>query len=278
LTDSDAERYSPLAEIGGTHRMATLITGASMGLGKAMAWECARRGRDLLLASLPGEDLAETAREIEAACGVRVQIHEIDLTADGAPALLAAWALENKPVDALINNAGLGGSRAIGDADTGYLERMIRLNVLAVSLLTQALLPELKTHPAARVLNVASLAACGPLPFKTVYPASKAFVLHWSRALRAELRGTSVRVGVLLPGPMRTNADVRGRLDKQGWIGRRTTITPEAAARIAVCGLVRGRAIIVPGAAAKLNRFLIGAVPTPILLFFTGRVFSREAN
>ena len=138
--------------------------------------------------------------------------------------------------------------------------------------------PELKTHPSARVLNVASLAACGPLPFKTVYPASKAFVLHWSRALRAELRGTNVRVGVLLPGPMRTNVDVRGRMDKQGWIGRRTAISPEAAARVAVRGLVKGRAVIVPGAAAKLNRFLMGAVPTPILLFFTGRVFSREAN
>jgi hypothetical protein len=258
--------------------MAILITGASMGLGSAMAWECARRGRDLLLASLPGEGLAETAGKIQSACGVRVRIHEIDLTGDGAPARLAAWALENGPVDALVNNAGLGGSRAIGDADPAYLERMIRLNVMAVILLTHALLPELLTRPSARVLNVASLAACGPLPYKTVYPASKAFVLHWSRALGAELRGTSVRVGVLLPGPMRTNADVRGRMDKQGWIGRRTALSAEAAARIAVRGLLKGRAVIVPGAAAKLNRFLMGAIPTPILLFFTGRVFSREAN
>jgi short-subunit dehydrogenase len=258
--------------------MSTLITGASLGLGKAMAWECARRGMDLLLAALPGEGLAETALEIEAACGVRVWAREIDLTADGAPALLAAWALENRPVEILINNAGSGGSRAIGDADPAYLESMIRLNVLAVGLLTHALLPELQTHPSARVLNVASLAACGPLPFKTVYPASKAFVLHWSRALRTELRRTSVRVCVLLPGPMRTNADVRGRLDKQGWIGRRTTVSADDAARIAVRGLLRGRAVIVPGLAAKMNRFLMGVVPTPVLLFFTGRVFSREAN
>jgi short-subunit dehydrogenase len=257
--------------------MATLITGASMGLGKAMARECARRGMDLLLSALPGEGLAETAAEI-GETGVRVLALEMDLTEDGAPALLARWALENARIDILINNAGFGGSRSIEEADPGYLERMIRLNVMAVSLLTHALLPELKTHPSARVLNVASLAACGPLPFKTVYPASKAFVLHWSRGLRAELRRTNVRVGVLLPGPMRTNTDVRSRLNKQGWIGRRTTVSVEAAARIAVTGLVKGRAVIVPGAAAKLNRFLMAVVPTPILLFFTGRVFSREAN
>jgi uncharacterized protein len=258
--------------------MATLITGASLGLGKAMAWECARRGMDLLLASLPGEGLADTAREIEQTCRVRVLTREINLTEDGAPARLAAWALENARIDVLINNAGFGGSRAIGDAEPAYIERMIRLNVLAVSLLTHALLPELKTHPSARVLNVASLAACSPLPFKTVYPASKAFVLHWSRGLRAELRKTNVRVGVLLPGPIRTNPDVRSRLDKQGWIGRRTTVSVEAAARIAVRGLLKGRAVIVPGAAAKLNRLLMTVIPTPVLLFFTGRVFSREAN
>ncbi|MGD0782637.1 MAG: SDR family NAD(P)-dependent oxidoreductase [Candidatus Aminicenantales bacterium] len=258
--------------------MATLITGASMGLGKAMAWECARRGMNLVLTALPGERLAETAGEIEKACGVRVLAREIDLTEDGAPARLAAWALENTPIDVLINNAGFGGSRAIENAEPAYIERMIRLNVLAVGLLTHALLPELKTHPSARVLNVASLAACGPLPFKTVYPASKAFVFHWSRGLRAELRKTNVRVCVLLPGPMRTNPDVRSRLDKQGWIGRRTTVSVEAAARLAVRGLFKGRAVIVPGAAAKLNRFLMAVVPTPVLLFFTGRVFSREAN
>jgi len=258
--------------------MATLITGASMGLGKALAWECARRGNDLILAALPGEGLAETAREIEKVCGVRVLAREIDLTEDGAPVRLAAWALENARIDVLINNAGFGGSRYIEDAEPVYLERMIRLNVLAVSLLTLALLPELKTHLAARVLNVASLAACGPLPFKTVYPASKAFVLFWSRGLRAELRRTNIRICVLLPGPMRTNTDVCGRLEKQGWIGRRTAVSVETAARSAVRGLHKGHAVIVPGPAAKFNRFLMAVLPTTVLLFLTGRVFSREAN
>lgn len=258
--------------------MATLITGASLGLGKAMAWECARRGMDLLLTSLPGEGLTDTAREIEQTCRVRVLTRETDLTADGAPARLAAWALENARIDILINNAGVGGSRAIEDVTPEYLEHMIRLNVLVVSLLTHALLPELKTHPSARVLNVASLAACRPLPYKTVYPASKAFILFFSRGLRAELKRTGVRISVLLSGPMRTNPDVSDRLDKQSWIGKRTTISVETAARVAVRGLLKGRAVIVPGTAAKLNRLLMTVVPTPVLLFFTGRVFSREAN
>ncbi len=258
--------------------MATLITGASTGLGLALARECARRGRDLLLTALPDEGLAATAGLIAAEFGVRTAALEIDLTEDGAPARLAEWALGRGPVDGLINNAGVGGSRAIERASPAALEHMIRLNVLAVSLLTRALLPELRRHPAARILNVASLASCAPLPFKTVYPASKAFVLWFSRGLRAELSKTGVRVGVLLPGPMRTNADVRGRMDKQGWIGRRTAVPVDRAARIAVRGFVRGRAVIVPGLPAKLNRALMSIVPMPLLLLVTGRIFAREAD
>ncbi len=162
-----------------------VITGASMGLGKAFAIECAKRNMNLILISLPDENLNELCGKLELAHGIKAHYYETDLTTPEAVEELAQWINEKFSVQMIINNAGIGGSRIFSDTSVDYLENIILLNISAMVFLTRLLLPELKRHPSAFILNVSSLAALSPLPFKTVYPASKAFIHHFSQGAQS---------------------------------------------------------------------------------------------
>lgn len=245
----------------------TVITGASQGLGKAFAEECALRGHALVLAALPDTGLPEVARWLARVHGVRVLPLEVDLTADDGPARLARFVEEaGLEVDCLINNAGVGFNGRFGDSDPAHNETTIRLNMLAVVALTRAFLPALRRARHGRVLNVASLAAFFPMPWLPVYSSSKSFVLAFSLALREELRGTRVSVSVVCPNGIRTNRKARDLIAKQGLAGRLTCQYPEQVARAALRGLETGKAVIVPGAVNRFIRFASGLVPRSVAM------------
>lgn len=254
----------------------TLITGASAGLGKAIAKECALRGQNLILASLPHEGLHLFGQALEKKHNVEVHCYETDLTHPEEPYRLARWVKQNFPLNILINNAGVGSAMPIDNAAPAYIDNILQLNIRVLSLLTCLLIPELKKHRRSHILNVGSLAAFGPIPFKTVYPASKAFVNAFSHCLRSELRGSPVRVTVLNPGAMLTNSDVTARNSRQGWLQRQLTLSPEAAARYAVDGMLRGKTSIIPGLLCKLSYWLMRLTPNVIQSFLLARVFQKE--
>ena len=176
------------------NRIYTIITGASCGLGKELAMECARRGRNLLLTALPGENVRQVGAQLADQYNIDVIAFEADLTKTEEIADLAKLINENYEVDMLINNAGLGGALPFLEASPQYIEQIILLNMYALVMLTRFLLPNLKRQENGYILNIASLAAFSPMPFKTVYPASKAFVYSFSRGLDAELKGTGISV------------------------------------------------------------------------------------
>lgn len=255
-----------------------LITGASAGLGKALAAECARRGRNLLLVSLPGEQLANLGRRLEAEYNVEVHCYETDLTLTDGPQDLIAWIRPRFAVDMLINNAGTGGSMPLEEASIDYIENILQLNIRALCLLTYALIPELKKHRRAYILNIASLAAFSPMPFKTVYPASKAFVYSFSRGLQAELSRTSISVTVIGPGSILTNSDAIHRTKRHGFLGRWSALTPEWTARKAIRSLLAGRPVVIPGVLNKLLYFLMRYLPPQLALSIIVRAFGREVE
>ena len=245
----------------------TVITGASQGLGKAFAEECALRGHNLVLAALPDTGLPEVAGWMARVHAVKVLPFEVDLTADDGPARLARFVQESGlAVDTLVNNAGVGYNGRFGDSQPQHNETTIRLNMLAVVALTRALLPELRRRESARVLNVASLAAFFPMPWLPVYSSSKSFVVAFSLALREELRGTGVSVSVVCPNGIRTNRVVRDLIARQGLAGRLTCQYPEQVARAALQGLEAGRAVIVPGALNRIIKVASGLVPRSIAM------------
>jgi short-subunit dehydrogenase len=259
-----------------TQEKCALITGGSQGLGKEIAIALAKRKINILLVSLPGEGLAETAKEIERLYNVSVKYFEIDLTRLDSVYQIAAWAKANAKISILINNAGIGGSKCFEDASVKYIENIIMLNIRATSLLTRLLINELKEAEEAFILNVASMASFSPIAYKTVYPASKAFIYSFSRGLYEELRGTSVFVSVLHPGPIKTNPEVCRRISQQGFLGKMGLITTEKLAELAVKQLFKRDSLIIPGFVNKMNWLLIKIVPIWIRLPLVSNVVKKE--
>jgi uncharacterized protein len=230
-----------------------LITGASQGLGRAFAEECAGRGMALVLAALPGTGLAELAGILDRAYRVPIEVVECDLTRTGVPGrLVARAAARGFDVDTLVNNAGVGFTSPFAQADPAQNEATVQLNVAALVRLTQEMLPVLAERRRAWILNVASLGAFFPMPSMPLYSSTKAFVLTFTRLLRAELADSGVSVSALCPNGIRTNRATRELIDRQGWAGRLTCRYPDEVARAGLRGLYRGTAVIVPGLANRL--------------------------
>ena len=237
-----------------------LITGASMGLGKAFAAECAARGMNLLLVALPGSGLPEVAAAIERDRGVSALWLEADLTESTTlDRVLDLVRSEGIVVDLLVNNAGIGSVGLFMDRALAHHEDTIGLNVLALVRLTRLVVAEFRGRANCRILNVASLGSFFPMPTLAIYSATKSFVLDFSLALRAELEG-SMSVSVLCPNAIRTTESVDDYLDRFGLLSRLACMTPDKIARIALDGLDRRKAVIIPGlfnrVLATLSRFV----------------------
>ncbi len=188
------------------HRHTTsLITGASSGIGAELAVQLARRGADVVLVARSADRLEELASSLAAEHGVRATPLASDLGRPGAATALAdELARQGIVPTMLVNNAGIGVTRPFADTDEAALSGQIALNVSAVAELTRLLLPGLMAARTGALVNVASLSAYQPLPGMAVYAASKAFVLHLTEALSAELADTDVRVLAVSPGPTRS--------------------------------------------------------------------------
>ncbi|UCF98371.1 MAG: SDR family NAD(P)-dependent oxidoreductase [Spirochaetaceae bacterium] len=255
-----------------------LVTGSSQGLGRALAEECARMGMNLILVALPGAGLPELSNAFARTYGITVLYREIDLTEAESPEALYRWIREEQlPVNMLVNNAGIGAHGSFFESSPEINRTMISLNIAALVHLTHLFLPELLKHPRSYILNVASLAAFYAMPFKPVYAPTKAFVLNFSLALRAELSETTVTVSTLCPGGIVTNEECRKLIAAQGFMGRISCHHPEEVASYALRQLLRNRAIIIPGLINKLARLLGTVVPLPLTqLFIRARFASKE--
>lgn len=252
-----------------------LITGASQGLGKALALALAQRKHHLLLVALPGEGLPDFALQL-AEFQVKVHFFETNLALRENVESLAYTVNRDFAVNILVNNAGRGGTKRFEVATTEYLTGVLELNIVATALLTHLLLPNLQRQRRAFILNVSSMAAFSPIGYKTVYPASKAFIRHWSLGLREELKSTKVSVSVVHPGPMKTNPDVTKRIENQGFKGTLGLLPPEKVAQIALNGMFMGKASIVPGLVNQLNRWLMSLLPDRIKVPLITNAVQRE--
>lgn len=256
-----------------------LITGASSGIGKAIANYCGSKNMNLLLISRPSGKLALVAQELKEKYRVHIQYFEVDLAEPDGPLRVYNWAKKNNySVKILINNVGLGGSSVFENSDPDYNNIRIMVNIRALVLLCNYFIPELKKHDKAYILNIGSLSAFFAIPYKAVYSASKAFVVNFSRALKYELKDTSVSVSVVCPNGVRTNAGTNTRIDAHGIKGRITTIPVELLAQKSIEKMLKGKFLFIP---LGINRFifLLGkVVPAGILQKILVREFSKEVK
>jgi short-subunit dehydrogenase len=247
-------------------RPVTLITGASSGIGAAVARIFARHGFELALAARREGRLNALADEIAATGAPRPIVIADDLAAPGAAARLGeALAAQGAEPQYVVNNAGFG---LVGPAAKLPREEalaMIDLNVRSLTELSLAFVDSMARHRGG-LLNVGSLAGFLPGPGMAVYYATKAYVLSFSEALHSEFAPRSVRVTALCPGPVPTEFAARAGL-KQG--GRPPGMLSQSAERVAEAGfrgLMRGKRTVVPGIGNKLVTLFIRVVPRRVLL------------
>lgn len=237
------------------HTPRVLITGASSGIGRAIARCYAERGRDLILVARSADKLEQVAEECRQQHRIQVDCLPADLS-DSAQVdgLLTEIARRELTIDRLINNAGFGQQGTAGDIPLDRQLAMVDLNVRSLLLLTLALLPELRRQQGA-ICQVASTAAFQPGPWMATYYATKAFVLHFSEALAVEEAAHGLRVSALCPGPTRTGFAAEADMQDSP-LFRHLAMSEEAVARAAVGGIEAGKTIIVPG---LRNRLMIAS-------------------
>jgi uncharacterized protein len=251
-------------------RPVTLITGASSGIGAALAHEFAANGHELVLIARREQALAALADAIAAKGASRPTVLRADVTRiDAARDIAAALEQRGLEPDVVVNNAGFG---LVGTADT--LDRaeqlaMIDVNVRALTDLSLAFVDSLKRRKGG-ILNVASVAAFMPGPGMAVYYASKAYVLSFSEALHRELKPKGVRVTVLCPGPVPTEFQARAGMAADAF-PRLLTRSAEQVARDGYRGLKAGRRVVVPGFANSVATTLTPFAPRGLLLELIAR-------
>jgi len=254
-----------------------VVTGASQGIGRAMAAEAARRGLNLLLIALPETGLPEVADELSRLYDVESEFCELDLRDRcGIADFVEYVGGSRRTVELLINNAGTGGTAPFAEQNPDLLASMIDVNVGALTLLTRLLLPELMAQSDAHILNVASLVGWYPTPWMSVYAATKAYVISFSLALRDELARTGVSVSVLCPSGVVTKEEVVKALALQGFWGRRTSRYPDQLARYAISRTYRNHRLIVPGLVSRLLRVAGRLTPLRLLTKLVGGRISMK--
>jgi short-subunit dehydrogenase len=232
-----------------------LITGASEGFGKALALECAARGRNLVLVALPTPELYYLGVFIEKNYQVDVITIEADLSDIEECVKVYEAVIEKRiQLNILINNAGIGGTHFFEERNARDYFRQIQLNVAAPTILARLFLPMLKSNGPAHILNVSSLASFFCLPKKQVYSATKSYLLAFSRSLRKELKHSNIHVSVLCPGGMNTTPSLTLANRTGTWLSQWSIMDPEVVAEFAMDRLFRNKEVIIPG---QLNRFFL---------------------
>jgi hypothetical protein len=254
----------------------TLITGASTGIGRAIAREMASRKHNLILHSLPGENLPGLCKELTEDSRVQALFFETDLTAKDGPQSLFDFVKENGfRVNILVNNAGIGFDGIIENYSLKEIDDMILLNIRALTLLTHFFTGELKSHTKSYILFISSFGTYTPTSHRSIYLATKSYIYYLARALQSEFRGTSLRTCVILPSAVRTNTKTLDRIQRGGWTGKVSALSPEEVAQSTVKGMLKGRKVIIPGSLTNLF-FLFGILlPEGIILKITHRIFSK---
>lgn len=250
---------------------AAVVTGASEGIGRAIADRLAAEGLAVILVARRSEPLEKAAAVIAKRSGGTAIAVAVDVTAPEAISRIeAAAAGAGLYVDMVVNSAGigLGGEFVTHAADD--IERLLDLNVTAATRLMRQWLPAMLARGRGGVLNVASLGAYAPGPYQAAYYASKAYLVSLTEAVAYECRGRGVRISVVAPGPVETRFHARMGADNALYRWLIPAPSPESVARAAVYGYYVGRVVTLPGLVAPVMGAMLNVIPHVLLVPIVG--------
>lgn len=229
-----------------------IVTGASSGIGRALALEFAAGGFNVLLTGRNQNTLALVAKECVEKFHVLAQPVSAELSdPESTDRLIAAISAKPQHYEVLVNNAGFGINGEFAQTDLVREIDLLNVQLTAALKLTKAVLPGMIARRSGRILNVGSVYCYAPVPFQAVYSACKAFLLSFSAAIRNELAPSGVTVTVFCPGITQTEFRSRAGIVEKD---KKSGMTAEAAARMAYAETMRGKPVVIPG---MTNRFFV---------------------
>lgn len=222
-----------------------LVTGASAGIGAVYADRLARRGYDLILVARNEQRLAAVADHLRGETGRQIAILPADLNDRDDLAEVERILRDDQSITMLVNNAGVGSVASILQADVDTMEKMINLNITALTRLSYAVAPSFAARGVGTIINIASAVAIAVESLNGVYSASKSYVLSFGHSLQKDLAGKGVRVQTVLPGATATEF-----WDVAGYAPQKTsaiTMSAEDCVDAALAGLDAGELVTIPG-------------------------------
>lgn len=252
----------------------TLITGASGGIGEALAWEFARHNHNLILVARSEDKLNALAEEISSRCKVDAIALPCDLAeTDAAARIYDQTSERGLVVDNLINNAGFGDQGAFIDSDWERQSDMVQVNIVALMQMTQLYARDMRERHYGHIMNLSSVAAFCAGPYMSVYYASKSFVLSFSQAVSEELEGTGVTVTALCPGPTTTGFESAANMQGSKMFTMGKPDTPESVAAHGYCAMQAGKPVVYHGNFVKFVNAASRIAPRSVT-----RRFAAEIN
>ena len=252
-----------------------VVTGASSGIGEALATDLAARGYSLILVARRGDLLDVLAAKLTAAHGVEVEVRAVDLSDRDQRGTLVEE-LAERPIIILCNNAGIATFGPVSELDPAYERAQVELNAVAVHDLTLAVLPGMLARDSGGILMVGSAAGNMPIPNNATYAATKAFVNTFAESLRGELKGSGVNVTLLAPGPVRTEtpdpaeASIVDKLVPDFF-----WISSEYTAKVSLDGLAENKMRVVPGILSKAMSVAGGYTPRAVVAPIVGTFYKK---
>ncbi|MGA0435748.1 MAG: SDR family NAD(P)-dependent oxidoreductase [Flavobacteriales bacterium] len=242
-----------------------LVTGAAAGLGRAFLEALAKRGYNIIGVSRPGDDVNRVVSAIATKHGVQGLGCDLDLSVPGCALELKQWTEQNDAeVVFLINNVGTGGVSEFETSTHAANRLMMELNMRTMVEMCREFLPDMIARGEGQILNVSSMAANFPMPFKSIYSASKSFVRSFSIGLRGEMKRHGVNVSVTQPGAMLTNQVVIDQLKHGSALSRVSAMKPGDVAEFSVRRTLEGRSVITPGIKNWLTLGMLRVFPRPL--------------
>lgn len=255
--------------------MTVLITGASKGIGKDLAFEFAKNGHDLILIARSKEILEEVKSELESKYSIKVKCFDFDLT--NTEALKSFLANFHDEVEILVNNAGFGDCSFFPNADIEKNLSIVDLNIKALMQLchhfSKKFITEKDPKKNYKILNVASIAAFAPGAYMATYYATKAFVLSFTNAIHSELKDKGIHVASLCPGP--THSEFGKEAGVENSLAFKMAMDSKEVAKIAYKDLMKKKRVIITG---TQNKFMVGMMklaPSNLLADMNGKIISK---
>ncbi|MAJ98905.1 MAG: hypothetical protein CMD07_06550 [Flavobacteriales bacterium] len=254
-----------------------LITGASQGIGKAIALELASRGISSIAISKEFNELELLKNKIISKYNIDCKILCKDLLNPSSYTEIYDFCKTNNlKVQILINNVGIGYSGSFQETSINFDDNLVRLNIMPMIQLTKLFLPELKKFDKSYILNMSSLGSYRPIPYKALYSASKSFIYSFSKSLYTELKSESIQVSVSCPAGVYTNSAVVKRINASGNIAKWTSLYVNIVASYIIYSMFRRKSVIIPGIGAKVLLILMKIMPEAFIRWLLARNMKKN--